>query len=110
MPNRRRLTLEYVLLDRVNDSREDAHRLAGLLRGIRCKVNLIPFNSAPDLPDRPSPRNRVEAFQRILHDAGRTATIRESRGWDISAACGMLRVETGRAESAPAVRAPGLRR
>ncbi len=93
LPNRRRLTFEYVLLDGVNDSREDAHRLAGLLRGIRCKVNLIPFNSAPDLPDRPSPRNRVGAFQRLLHDAGRTATIRESRGWDISAACGMLRVE-----------------
>ncbi len=97
LPNRRRLTFEYVLLDGVNDSKEDANRLAGLLRGIRCKVNLIPFNSAPDLPDRPSPRKRVEAFQRVLHDAGRTATIRESRGWDISAACGMLHVEKEKA-------------
>lgn len=93
LPNRRRLTFEYVLLDRVNDSLEDAGRLANLLREIRCKVNLIPLNAAPDLPDRPSPRPRVEAFQRVLHDAGMTATIRESRGWDISAACGMLRVE-----------------
>ncbi|HSB82285.1 MAG TPA: 23S rRNA (adenine(2503)-C(2))-methyltransferase RlmN [Candidatus Methylomirabilis sp.] len=93
LPNRRRLTFEYVLLDRVNDSLEDAGRLANLLRGIRCKINLIPLNAAPDLPDRPSPRPRVEAFQRVLHDAGMTATIRESRGWDISAACGMLRVE-----------------
>ncbi len=93
LPNRRRLTFEYVMLDGVNDSREDAKRLVDLLRGVRCKINLIPFNSAPELPDRPSPRERVEAFQRILHDAGLTATIRESRGWDISAACGMLRVE-----------------
>jgi 23S rRNA (adenine2503-C2)-methyltransferase len=93
LPNRRRLTFEYVLLDGVNDSLEDARRLTHLLRGIRCKINLIPFNTAPDLPDRPSPYPRVEMFQRVLHDAGMTATIRESRGWDISAACGMLRVE-----------------
>ena len=93
LPNRRRLTFEYVMLDRVNDSQQDAKRLVGLLLGIRCKINLIPFNAAPDLPDKPSPRGRVEAFQRILHDASLTATIRESRGWDISAACGMLRTE-----------------
>jgi 23S rRNA (adenine2503-C2)-methyltransferase len=93
LPNRRRLTFEYVMLDGVNDSREDAKRLVGLLRGNRCKINLIPFNTGSDLPDRASPRELVEAFQRILHDAGLTATIRESRGWDISAACGMLRVE-----------------
>jgi 23S rRNA (adenine2503-C2)-methyltransferase len=96
LPNRRRLTFEYVMLDGVNDSKEDASRLARLLRGIRSKINLIPFNPAPDLPDRPSPRHRVEAFQQILYDAGMTATIRESRGWDISAACGMLRVEAQR--------------
>ncbi len=97
LPNRRRLTFEYVMLDRVNDSGEDATRLVGLLRGIRCKVNLIPFNATPDLPDRPSRRDRIEAFQRILCDAHLTATIRESRGRDISAACGMLRTETTRA-------------
>lgn len=97
LPNRRRLTLEYVMLDGVNDSGDDAKRLVGLLRGIRCKINLIPFNTAPELPDRASPRPRVEAFQRILHDAGLTATIRESRGWEISAACGMLRTEGERA-------------
>ncbi|MBI4737691.1 MAG: 23S rRNA (adenine(2503)-C(2))-methyltransferase RlmN [candidate division NC10 bacterium] len=93
LPNRRRLTFEYVMLNGVNDSPGDAKRLVGLLHGIQCKINLIPFNTAPDLPDRPSPRERVEAFQRILQDAGLTATIRESRGWDISAACGMLRVQ-----------------
>jgi 23S rRNA (adenine2503-C2)-methyltransferase len=93
LPNRRRLTFEYVMLDGVNDAQQDATRLVGLLRGIRCKLNLIPFNTAPDLPDRPSPRERVEAFQRILRNAGITATIRQSRGWDIAAACGMLRTE-----------------
>jgi len=97
LPNRRRLTFEYVMLDGVNDSPEDARRLAKLMRGIRCKVNLIPFNATPDLPDRPSPRERVEAFQKTLHDAGLTATVRESRGRDISAACGMLRVEKDKA-------------
>jgi len=96
LPNRRRLTFEYVMLDGVNDSPEDARRLARLLRGIRCKINLIPFNATADLPDRPSPRNRVEAFQQTLCDAHLTATIRESRGQDISAACGMLRTEKDR--------------
>ncbi len=96
LPNRRRLTFEYVMLDGVNDSGDDARGLVGLLGGIRCKINLIPFNTAPELLDRPSPQERVEAFQRLLHDAGLTATIRESRGWEISAACGMLRGEKGR--------------
>jgi len=93
LAKRRRLTFEYVMLDGVNDSPEDAARLSRLLRGIRCKINLIPLNSSPLLPDRPSPRARVEAFQERLHTAGLTATIRESRGAEISAACGMLRTE-----------------
>ena len=96
LPQRRRLTFEYVMLDGVNDTLEDVKRLVRLLRGVRCKINLIPFNATPDLPDRPSPRERIEAFQQILCDANLTATIRESRGQDISAACGMLRVETDR--------------
>jgi 23S rRNA (adenine2503-C2)-methyltransferase len=93
LPQRRRLSFEYVMLGGVNDSLDDARRLVRLLHGIRCKVNLIPFNTSPDLPDRASPRAQVEAFQQVLLDAGMTATIRESRGWDISAACGMLRAE-----------------
>lgn len=96
LPNRRRLTFEYVMLDGINDSRQDAERLAHLLRGIRGKINLIPFNPSSDLPDHASPTDRVEVFQRTLQDAGLTATIRESRGWDISAACGMLRGEKER--------------
>lgn len=90
LPPRRRLTFEYVLMEGVNDAPEDARRLVGLLRGIRCKVNLLPLNESPLLPFRASPRARVEAFQEILHARGLTVTIRESRGQDISAACGML--------------------
>jgi 23S rRNA (adenine2503-C2)-methyltransferase len=92
VPARRRLTFEYVMLDGVNDSDEDARRLPRLLRGIPAKLNLIPLNPSPDLPDRPSPPARIAGFQRLLHDAGLTATIRESRGREIAAACGMLRV------------------
>jgi 23S rRNA (adenine2503-C2)-methyltransferase len=99
LPRRRRLTFEYVLLEGVNDSPGDARRLVGLVRGIRCKINLIPFNPAPDLPDRAPAPDRVEAFQEVLHAGGLTATVRESRGWDISAACGMLRV-AGRCDPA----------
>ncbi|MBI4537570.1 MAG: 23S rRNA (adenine(2503)-C(2))-methyltransferase RlmN [candidate division NC10 bacterium] len=102
LPNRRRLTFEYVMLESVNDSDEDAARLVRLLGGIRCKINLIPFNATPDLPDRPSPRDRIEIFQKILHDAGLTATIRESRGRDISAACGMLKTDAEKKRTATA--------
>jgi len=92
---RRRITFEYTLMDGVNDRPEDARELARLLRGLRCKVNLLPLNEAPAIPFRQPSRNRVEAFQRTLKSAGVLATIRESRGWDISAACGMLVTETG---------------
>ena len=90
LPPRRRITFEYVLMDGVNDRPEDARELARLLRGLRCKVNLLPLNEAPAIPFRRPSRQRVEAFQQILKSGGILATIRESRGWDISAACGML--------------------
>ncbi|MDH4230409.1 MAG: 23S rRNA (adenine(2503)-C(2))-methyltransferase RlmN [Nitrospirota bacterium] len=88
---RRRITFEYVLIAGVNDSPEDARRLVRLLRGIRCKVNLIPFNphEGSDL-QRPS-RFSVLAFQKILTDGNMTVLIRESKGQDILAACGQLR-------------------
>ncbi len=90
LAERRRLTFEYVLLAGVNDSPEDARRLAGLLRGIRCKVNLIPWNPFPGAPfERPSPA-RVEAFRAELLRAGLTATVRQTKGLDIRAACGQL--------------------
>ncbi len=92
LPPRRRMTFEYVLMAGINDGSEDAHRLVKLLKGIRCKVNLIPLNEAPEIPFRRPSRQQVEAFQKILERAGTIATIRESRGEDISAACGMLAV------------------
>lgn len=92
---RQRVTFEYVMLDRVNDTPDLARALVKLVRGLACKVNLIPLNPAPDLPFRPSPRARIEAFQRILKAAGILATIRASRGQEIFAACGMLSLRTG---------------
>ncbi len=90
LPQRRRVTFEYVLLAGWNDSREDADRLARLLRGVRCKVNLIPFNPFPDAKYvRPSP-DGVEAFRARLERARIHATVRASRGADVLAACGQL--------------------
>lgn len=88
---RRRITFEYVLLRGVNDSAEDAERLARLLRGIRCKVNLIPFNPFPGSEYRRPDEASIRRFQKILLDNHYTAPVRESRGRDISAACGQLR-------------------
>jgi 23S rRNA (adenine2503-C2)-methyltransferase len=88
---RRRITLEYVLLKGVNDSVEDARRLAQLLRGIKCKVNLIPFNPFPGSEFRRPDDVAVRQFQAVLLDHHYTAPVRESRGRDISAACGQLR-------------------
>lgn len=91
LPVRQRMTFEYVLLDGVNDSPEDATRLTRLLRGIRAKVNLIPFNDWPGSCFRRPPLQRILAFQALLLEHGITATIRWSKGEDIGAACGQLR-------------------
>jgi 23S rRNA (adenine2503-C2)-methyltransferase len=87
----RRITFEYVLIAGVNDSLEDARRLVRLLKGVRCKINLIPLNpqEGSDL-QRPSDSG-VLAFQKALTDSNMTALIRESKGRDILAACGQLR-------------------
>jgi len=87
---RERLTFEYVMLDRVNDSDRDARDLVRLLAQIRAKVNLIPHNPAPELPYLASPMERILAFQEILTSKGLPAFIRRPRGQDISAACGQL--------------------
>jgi 23S rRNA (adenine2503-C2)-methyltransferase len=88
---RRRITFEYVMLKGVNDSEEDALRTAKMLKGIRGKVNLIPFNPFPGSEyDRPGEKT-VRRFQQILLDHRYIAPVRESRGRDISAACGQLR-------------------
>ena len=88
---RQRLFFEYVLLDGVNDSPEAAARLARLLRGVRAKVNLIPFNDWEGAGFSRPPIARILAFQAVLLDAGITTTVRWSKGEDIGAACGQLR-------------------
>jgi 23S rRNA (adenine2503-C2)-methyltransferase len=93
LAKRSRITFEYVLLAGVNDSAEDARRLAGLVRGLRAKVNLIPLNAAAGIPfERPSDE-RIDDFGRILADCDVTVSVRKSRGRDIRAACGQLAVE-----------------
>jgi len=88
---KRKITFEYVLIDGKNDSIEDARRLINLLRGLRCKINLIPFNphEGSNLK-RPSDQKILE-FQKILLQNNLRALIRESRGQDIHAACGQLK-------------------
>ena len=90
VPQRRRITFEYVMLADVNDSVDDAQRLARLLRGIRSKVNLIPFNPFPGSGFASSSPATVRRFQEQLLAAGVHATVRQSRGQDIQAACGQL--------------------
>lgn len=87
---RERLTFEYVMLDGVNDSDQQARELVRLLSGLRAKVNLIPHNPAPELPYAASPMERIIAFQKILTEKGLPSFIRRPRGRDISAACGQL--------------------
>ena len=88
---RRRITIEYVMLAGVNDTLSDARTLATILRGLRCKVNLIPFNEHTGSEFRRPELSAVLAFQDELHARNLTAFIRESRGADILAACGQLR-------------------
>lgn len=88
---RRRVTFEYAMIDGVNDMLGLADALAKRLQGLLCHVNLIPMNPIPDLPYRPSPRERVVAFEARLRDLGVNATLRVSRGADIAAGCGQLR-------------------
>lgn len=92
-----RLTFEYVMLDGVNDSDEQARQLANLLNrhSIRSKVNLIPHNPADPLPYRPSPPERVERFKNILESKGIHTYVRRPRGRDIFAACGQLAARQG---------------
>ena len=90
LPSRNRITFEYILLKGVNDSPEDARRLVKLLHGLKCKVNLILHNPFPGSPFEPSSEFSLLTFKEILTDAHITTPIRQSRGSDISAACGQL--------------------
>jgi 23S rRNA (adenine2503-C2)-methyltransferase len=95
LKKRSRITFEYVMLDGVNDTPEDAHRLAKLLAGIKSKVNLIPLNPAPGIAYARPSDERVDRFAQILADRHLTVSVRKSRGRDIRAACGQLIVEGG---------------
>ena len=90
LPKGQRITFEYVLIDGVNDRIQDAQALVRLLRGLPCKVNLIPFNEWAGCAFRPPSPGKVEAFQQVLLDHHYTALMRKSKGADISAACGLL--------------------
>ena len=85
-----KVTIEYVLLDGVNDGIDQAHALCSLLKTIPCKINLIPYNPHDGASFRRPSGNRVERFFRILSDAGFTVVKRTTRGDDIAAACGQL--------------------
>jgi len=87
----RRVTFEYALIAGVNDTIQQARRLAALLGGLLCHVNLIPLNPTPGSALRPSPRERVDAFRDVLEGAGIQATVRIRRGISIEAGCGQLR-------------------
>ncbi|MBI2567682.1 MAG: 23S rRNA (adenine(2503)-C(2))-methyltransferase RlmN [Candidatus Schekmanbacteria bacterium] len=106
-----RITVEYVLLAGVNDELSLADQTARLLRGIACKINLIPLNEAEGIPFRRPGSAVVLAFQERLRAAGYHAFIRESKGREIRAACGQLATEAGagRRVIAASMLAPGSR-
>ncbi|MGB5882473.1 MAG: 23S rRNA (adenine(2503)-C(2))-methyltransferase RlmN, partial [Desulfobulbales bacterium] len=90
MPKRKRIMFEYILIKGVNDSEADARRLAQQLKGIPCKINLLPYNESESLPYRRPSDETIEYFQQTLWNAGYTVMVRASRGSEISAACGQL--------------------
>lgn len=83
-------TIEYVMLDHVNDSTDQAHELAHALKGLPSKVNLIPFNPYPGSPYTRSSNSRIDRFDKVLQSYGLTVITRRTRGDDIDAACGQL--------------------
>ena len=90
MDGRRRVSFEYICFDGVNDTPRHSRELVRILDGISCRVNLIPFHPIPGSPLRASPRESMERLQSELKSKGILTTIRESRGLDIAAACGLL--------------------
>jgi 23S rRNA (adenine2503-C2)-methyltransferase len=90
LPNKRMITMEYILIRSLNDRDEDAMNLVSLLKGLRAKINLIPLNPHPGLEMEAPSRERILRFQEILIRHRLTAIIRKSKGRDISAACGQL--------------------
>jgi 23S rRNA (adenine2503-C2)-methyltransferase len=87
---RRTITFEYVMLNGINDSIEDARGLIKLLKTVPSKINLIPFNPFPQSSYQCSSKAAIERFKTALNDAGIVTTVRKTRGEDIDAACGQL--------------------
>jgi 23S rRNA (adenine2503-C2)-methyltransferase len=100
------VTYEYVLLRGVNDTQGHARELLALLRGTRCKVNLIPLNPAAEIPFKAPTVAAVDAFARILAEGDLMVSVRRPRGQDILAACGQLNLK--RASAAGAAAAPPI--
>ena len=92
LPQRRRITIEYTLMNAVNDGEAEARELVQLLRGLRVKVNLIPMNPISASELKAPSGNRVAAFQRVLSEAGVSCFVRTRRGDEVSAACGQLAI------------------
>jgi 23S rRNA (adenine2503-C2)-methyltransferase len=88
--NQGKVTVEYVMLNHVNDSTDQAHELAKVLKETPCKINLIPFNPYPGTPYTCSSNSRMDRFSKVLMEYGYTVMIRKTRGDDIDAACGQL--------------------
>jgi 23S rRNA (adenine2503-C2)-methyltransferase len=96
----RRPSIEWAMIDGVNDSLRQADLLAPIALRLRAHVNLIPLNPTPGWPSQPSPRRRIESFVKRLRDAGVNVTVRDTRGRSIDAACGQLRLEHDRGDDA----------
>ena len=106
----KRITFEYTMIRDINDDLALAPRLAELAAGLQAFVNLIPFNPIADQDWRPSPRDRIRAFHKVLLDRGLDAAVREPRGRDIDAACGQLRARALGDKDLPVVDGDGNRR
>jgi 23S rRNA (adenine2503-C2)-methyltransferase len=91
----RRLSIEWTMMDGVNDTLEQADKLAGIARRLRAHVNLIALNPTPLSEERPSTRLHIEEFAGALKTRGINVTVRDTRGRDIDAACGQLRLQGG---------------
>jgi 23S rRNA (adenine2503-C2)-methyltransferase len=95
-----RPSIEWAMIDGVNDSDDQALKLAPIAFGLHAHVNLIPLNPTHGSPTRPSPPGRIRAFVQVLERAGVNVTVRDTRGRPIEAACGQLRWEHDRATAA----------
>jgi 23S rRNA (adenine2503-C2)-methyltransferase len=94
LKNRKKITFEYILIKGINDSVGDAAQLAKILKAVRCKINLIPFNEHEGSPFERPGESTIERFRDVLTKKNYTTIIRQSKGRDISAACGQLRART----------------